>query len=361
MSGAGGLLHDEWFADHRTPLRSEEILALSPAMRAFLATRVRDGNLRPGSAQALVKALYNGAQLRLEYDSSRTRTAAEAFADRAGNCLSLVLMTGALAHALGLQVEYRSADVDPLWMRNGELLIGSGHVSVRLGPRWLASRWNQEEPPLNVDFLSPRDAAAIPSQAVTEREVLAMFMNNRAVEALAATQTDQAYAWSREALQLAPDFAAAYNTLGVVYLRRKAPEAAAATFRHALAIDSTNTRAMSNLATALERLGEVAAAAALRDRVTALEGEALFRDFSLGLAAMQQHDFAAARSLFAREVARADYNHEFHFWLAQADWQLGLQEEARRELERAGAVSTTVRDRERYAAKLAWLRAQQLQ
>jgi Tfp pilus assembly protein PilF len=46
-----------------------------------------------------------------------------------------------------------------------------------------------------------------------------MFMNNRAAEALARQQVDQAYWWVRAAIAQAPQFTAAYNTLGGVYLR----------------------------------------------------------------------------------------------------------------------------------------------
>jgi hypothetical protein len=40
----------------------------------------------------------------IEYDSTVTRTAAQTYAARAGNCLSLVIMTAAFAEELGLRV-----------------------------------------------------------------------------------------------------------------------------------------------------------------------------------------------------------------------------------------------------------------
>ena len=63
-----------------------------------------------------------------------------------------------------------------------------------------------------------------------------------------------------------------------------------------------------------------------------------------------------SRALFAKEVNRADYYHEFHFWLALASYQLGQYEEARAHLTRAMEASTSRNDRDLYAAKLAWLR-----
>ena len=72
---------------------------------------------------------------------------------------------------------------------------------------------------------------------------------------------------------------------------------------------------------------------------------------------MQQNDFRAAKTWFAKEVARADYNHEFHFWLGVAYFKLGDIERAQRQLLLALERSSARSDRDLYAAKLAWLRS----
>ena len=66
-----------------------------------------------------------------------TRNAAQAFDARAGNCLSLVVMTAALAKELGLQVEYNSAYTEETWSRNGALLLRSGHINITIGRRFV--------------------------------------------------------------------------------------------------------------------------------------------------------------------------------------------------------------------------------
>ena len=58
--------------------------------------------------QALFDALYQPDQLKLEYDAAMTRNAAQAFAVRSGNCLSLVIMTAAFAKEMGLDVRYQN-------------------------------------------------------------------------------------------------------------------------------------------------------------------------------------------------------------------------------------------------------------
>ena len=80
-----------------------------------------------------------------------------------------------------------------------------------------------------------------------------------------------------------------------------------------------------------------------------------FHFFQLGMAAVHRDDWRTARELFAREVARAETYHEFHFWLGVADWRLGDEAAARRHLALAIDNSQTRSQHDLYAAKLQWL------
>ena len=79
------------------------------------------------------------------------------------------------------------------------------------------------------------------------------------------------------------------------------------------------------------------------------------RSLACGLA--RREDWRTARELFAREVARADTYHEFHFWLGVADWRLGDEAAARRHLALAIDNSLTRGQHDLYAAKLVWLQS----
>ena len=81
---------------------------------------------------------------------------------------------------------------------------------------------------------------------------------------------------------------------------------------------------------------------------------------SAGQAALRNGDYATARDLFAREVARAPYYHEFHYWLAIAYARLGDAKQAREHLTLAMETSTTRGDHDLYAAKLERIRSVQL-
>jgi tetratricopeptide (TPR) repeat protein len=349
------VLADALFAPPREAIRTDDLFTVSPAMRSFLQTEIAHQLRRDGPQLALTNALQHRAQLKLEYDSGLTKTAAATFDARSGNCLSLVLMTAAFAKELGLPVTYQSVSIPETWSRTGALLIASGHVNITLSRRLVDVRAASDIPRLTIDFLPPEEITGFRTHEIDERTVVAMYANNRAAEALAAGQLDDAYAWAATNVRKDPGFAGAFNTLGVVYLRHGDLAEAARVFERVLAADPHDTRALANLAMVYERQGRDADAREARTRLAALEPYPPFYFFELGMAAVQRNDWRTARELFAREVARADTYHEFHFWLGVADWRLGDEAAARRHLALAIDNSVTRNQHDLYTAKLQWL------
>jgi len=349
------LLHDGRFKPSSAPISADEIFALSDSMRRYLRTEVVAHSRSLGAQDSLVQALYSRAQLKLDYDSSSTRTAAEAFDARTGNCLSLVVMTAAFAKELGLRVRYQSAYLEETWSRSGDLLVRAGHVNVTLGPK-LAERAATTSRDLTIDFLPPDQARRIRTNDVTEQTIVVMFMNNRAVEALMRGQLDDAYAWARAAVLHGPDFLSAYNTLGIIYVRHGDEDAAEIAFKAVIERDPSHTRALSNLAELYSRQGRIAEAAELQKALARLEPEPPFYFFNMGMAAMQRGDYEAARDLFVREGERAGYSTEVAYWLGIAYFRLGKNDLANRYLKQALENTASRGELDLYAAKLAKLK-----
>ena len=351
------LLDDRLFAAPSEQVDPQDVFAMSDAMRRYLRHPQIEAQMRKKGAQrGLLEALYTTGELRLEYDAKTTRNAARAFDERAGNCLSLVVMTAAFAKELGLQVRYQSAYLEETVSRSGSLVLRSGHVNITLDRPFANPRFSTNEA-LTVDFLPPEELKGLRTREIDEHTVVAMYMNNRAVEAVVAGRIDDAYAWAREAVRHDPNFLGSLNTLGVVYLRRAALEQANRVFAHVLGRDAENRTALANLANVYARQGRVEESMAVQRRLAKLEPEPPFHYFNLGLAAMKRQDYDTARRMFAREVARDDGYHEFHYWLGLADYELGNIEQARRHMARALESSTSIKQRHLYSAKLDWIQA----
>lgn len=334
------------------------VFALDDAMRHYVQTEVGREQRNKNPRVALYDALYDKSQLKLEYDAAKTRNASETFAARRGNCLSLVIMTAALAREMGLKVQYQEVLGEENWSRSGDMYFVAGHVNLVLGRRLIDNPNNYDAHSMMViDFLPSGDVSGYRTREISEATILAMYMNNRAAETMSEGRLAQAYWWARGAIVQDPSFSGAYNTLGVIQFRHGDLAQARRTLAHALARSPDNTVLLSNLAQALEASGMADEALPLRRRLLALQPQPPFHYFNLGKAAMQQGDYALAIRLFSREIARDPYYHEFHFWLAQAYARMGQLALAGKQLELAMDNSTTRSDQGLYAAKLQRLRA----
>ena len=119
------LLQDTLFQPAHPPLDAAAALTLSAPIRAWIDTDFRQRNAARDPLGWLLQAFQRDHPLGLRYDTGHTRTAAEAYAARAGNCLSLALLTGAVAREIGLPVHYQAVFVPDTWSRNGDLDVGS--------------------------------------------------------------------------------------------------------------------------------------------------------------------------------------------------------------------------------------------
>jgi len=358
-ANAHALLQDSLFpAPHEAAGAESEaarLFEMSEPMRRFAERVLRDPGSWRDRRQALIDALYLKDALQLAYDAEATRMAAEAFEARAGNCLSLVLMTAAFAKHLDVPVNYQQVLVDDEFSRAGDLYLVTGHVNVMLGrhgppPKGDDAQW------LTIDFLPQSELRGQRTVALDEPTVVAMFLNNRAAEALARGDSTAAYWRARAALQRDPLFAPAANTLGVIYQRHGHATLAEAALRYAIERESRNASAWANLARLLRAQGRDEEAKAAATRLAELEPHPPFHFFELGRAALQRGDAASARDLLLRELRLQPQQHEVHFWLAQAYAMLGEAKPAARHLKLAADHSPSRQARAIYSAKLERLR-----
>jgi Flp pilus assembly protein TadD len=352
------LFADARFAPPSEPIGAHDLFVLSPAMRTYLNSSAFTSRLRTkGLQHGLVDALYSKSDLKLEYESTTTRTASQTYAARMGNCLSLVIMTAAFAKELGMPVRFQSVDVDNTWSRTAGLYLSSSHINVSLGERPAeAPRGYHPQRVLVVDFIPRDEAVRLRTRELEEDDIVALFLNNRAAEALVQGRRDDAYWWARAAVLARPGVASTLNTLGVIYQRHGEAALAERAFQAALVREPENLSVLHNLQPVLVALGRPLEAAALAARIAAVDPTPPYHYFDLGTAALKDGRYDDAVTHFAREVRRAPYNDEFRFWLGVAHLQLGHVRDAREQITLAVDHSTRQDMREVYAAKLAYLR-----
>ena len=352
------LLNDGAFAAPARPVDVRGLFDLSPAMRQHVNSPQFQATLREnGAVMGLLHALYDRRELQLDYDATYTGTAAETYAARKGNCLSLVIMTAAFARELGMTVRYQDVKVEDSWNREGGLYLISSHVNLSLAPRAPRVDDHDSASMLTVDFVPSIGNGRHRVRYLNEGDIVALYMNNRAAEELVLGHQAEAYWWARAALLNRPALTLAYNTLAVVYERTGHKLLAEQVYRAALEREPDSLAVMQNLARLLVENGKPGEGAALAQRLARLYPAPPYHYFEKGMQAYRAGDFAGARALFAREVARAPYNDEFHLWLGLANFQLGEIKTAEKQLALARDNSVRSDTRERYSAKLAHLQS----
>jgi Flp pilus assembly protein TadD len=333
------LFADSRFANVARPPVEDDIFALSPAMRAFAQEHFAGSN-HMQLAQALQR------EIKLEYDTGATRAAADTFTARAGNCLSLVILTGAFARHLEIPFDYQSVYGHDSWSRAQGMAFLSGHVNINV---------RSASGGLTVDFVEATGARPASTHVIGEDTVRAMYLNNRAAEALVAGDR-AAYWWARAAIEAEPGYVAPVNTLAVIYLRSDAPRQAEAALRHVLEREPDNVIALTNMVRAYVRLGQHADAEAMRARLAAIEPYPPFYFLDQGLAAIERGEYDKARALLNKELRRMPFHDEVHFAMALADLREGEKDDASRHLSLAVKYSITRERRDIYSAKLSHLR-----
>ncbi|WP_076407417.1 lipopolysaccharide assembly protein LapB [Shewanella sp. UCD-KL12] len=287
-----------------------------------------------------------------EYQDNVTRTAAQTYGDRAGNCMSLVLLTAAIAREVGVDVEFQDIEVPPVWDKQGNFYLINGHVNLRLLPRSSTDTVFITKKAIQVDFMPERAVRAYRKIKVDKDTVLAMYYNNVAAESLVIGEYDKAYALLKLGIKQKANYVPALNTLAVLYRYKGLDDQAELLYKLALDMSADNMNALYNYAILLgsqDRLDEWA------EVHKVLELERInnpYYYFDMAQQAYFDREYQDALLWYKRAVDKADYRHEFYFGLSRAYWATGDERRAKKNMQKALSLTRDDDNKVRYQAKL---------
>ncbi|MCU0290959.1 MAG: tetratricopeptide repeat protein [Thermoanaerobaculaceae bacterium] len=327
-----------------TLVAEEEVLALTPEMRAFLDAHVDRKGGGKTKLHQLVSAMVEADSFGLEYDEI-TRTASQTFRDRRGNCLSFSNLFVAMARDVGLDVEFQEVDIPPDWTFDKDTFVLNRHINIFVG---LGSM-----PPRVVDFNIGDFKSTYDMWKVSDRRARAHFYNNIGVERMQAGDTAVALACFRKAIaDNDAGFSPAWTNLGTLYLRNGHPAHAEAAFLKALEASPTDLVAMSNLARLYERQGDRERAEAFQKRVTEHRRRNPYYRYKLALQAYRAQDYDSAIDHLKYAIGKRVNEDQFYYLLGLCYLRKGDQRAAGRWLARAEEVAATDALKRRYSSKI---------
>jgi Flp pilus assembly protein TadD len=319
-----------------------EVLAVSPAMQDFLRAHVSRKADRATRLRQLVDAIVSDKSFGLRYDE-KTRTAAETFDEKRGNCLSFSNLFVAMARQVSLPVDFQEVDTPPDWsLRDGAFVLNR-HINVVVD---LGRQGTQM-----VDFNMADFRTNYNRRPITDSRALAHHHNNLGVERMQAGDVAAALGNFRAAIERDPGFSPPWTNLGILYARRGYLDHALGAYLEALRSDGGDLVAMSNLANLYERRGDRERAALYRDRVSSHRAHNPYYRFQLAQAAFQGGDYDTAIGHLNYAVGRERNEDRFCYLLALSHAKKGNARAARRWLSRAQEVAATDVLKRRYASK----------
>jgi len=318
---------------HAVTLDAAALFRLDPP----LLQQLRDGEIASAHASRrnahLLELVFGSDMKAFAYAGGHSTVAADTWHNQRGDCLSLSIMTLALARALDLDAHVQEVRVPPTFDRRGSMEFLNAHVNVLLPndrPQRAMKRWL---PPgdIVVDF-EPQPGTRQRGTVLNDGAVLARFLNNRAAEHLAAGRDGPAYAHFKAAIQADPGYAAAYNNLAQLYLRHGLVGDAEALLRRALALNAESDLALAALHGLLVSQGRLVEAQAYEQRLHAQRERDPYYWLGLGIDHLQ-HD-RNRQAVRALEQAQQISNgfEEVHRHLAIAYWRTGQAHKARDQL-----------------------------
>jgi tetratricopeptide (TPR) repeat protein len=288
----------------------------------------------------------------LIYDES-TRTAAETFRKRRGNCLSFTNLFVAMARNLGIDASYQEMEIPPDWSLAGESFLLSKHVNVYLQLRHDESRI--------VDFNIYDFSTTYEHHVIPDRRARAHYYNNIGAESMLHGETPGALANFKASLREDPTFSPAWINLGILYRREAYPAYAEAAFMQALTVEPFSLVAMSNLASLYEDQGRTDLAQTYRDRVEVHRMRNPYYRLFLAREAFASGDYDTSIEHLKHAIREREGEPRFYSLLSLSYLMEGNRHEAQRWMEKAEQAAVKKKEREKYSHKLEWLMKQSAQ
>ncbi|QIR15550.1 tetratricopeptide repeat protein [Shewanella aestuarii] len=298
-------------------------------------------------------AQYIGAQQGgFEYRDHYTRNAQETALSRMGNCMSLVVLSAALADVFNIPVEFQDIDVEPVWDKRGGFYLVNGHVNLLFSPVAESNTYFVRGSKVLIDFLPERAIRGYSKKTVNKQTLTAMYYNNVAAEALVSQQLDLAYALVKKSIQLDPYYVSSINTLAVIYRRKGDDKKAEQAYRAALSVDSHDVTTLFNLALILGEQDRLEEWAEVHKILELARINNPFYYYDMAQHAYFEKQYQEALVWYKRAVEKADYRHEFYFGLSRAYWATGDQTLAKKNMEKALTLTGDLNNKRRYQSKL---------
>ncbi|NVK57954.1 MAG: hypothetical protein HWE26_20325 [Alteromonadaceae bacterium] len=335
-----------------TVIQPDDIFTLTQAQQNdFLSYFHAEQNQHMPAHQRLFK--YLSAQTEGFTYKGKTYTATEAYAKQQGNCLSLAILTTALAKAAAIDVSYQKMNSAPVYLKHDKVMSISSHVRTFIydpdfkpEPHTIVIR----KPRIAIDYFPAPDSTK--GNTVTAQDFVAMYYQNMAAEAIINADLDQAHTYIQQGLQVSPFNPESLNILAVILIKKARPEIAQNIYTYLYQTGIGTVTTLSNFALLKERAGDSDGAKLLLAEVDKIEDDNPYKWLDVAQRQFDKQHYSIALKYYRKAIKTAPYLAESYFGMARTLYLSGKPELALNYMRKATELAYVPEQEKRYSAKL---------
>lgn len=232
-----------------------------------------------------------------------TTPAHEVMRSGSANCVSLALLTKALADVAGIDVRFRATYREPVIDVRGDLLLQATHVRGYLGSHLAADPLHSSQ--LYIDYF--RGPLSYQGDFLSTDRFKATVYNNLAAEALLRGDLNQAFALIQTSLQHDNQFIPAINLMAVLLRRQQQPELAQQWYQYGLAVAPQHLALLHNYQVLAAQLGDQPLVQQLEQDLALADSDDPFELYIQAVQAEQAGREAQAISFYQRLQKKVPY------------------------------------------------------
>lgn len=249
----------------------------------------------------LVDAILQRDKLNISYTRVSNMPATEVFRSSNANCLSYTNLFIGMAREVNIHAVYVDVTEIEEIQEAGNIIVSNGHICAGI--------FHQNSFSL-VDFSPNPRRRYVRYRVIDDREAIANYYNNLGYELAYHNRDgtnlsrDADLRYFELATRIKPDFAKAFNNLGVAHARRGSFAAAEKMYRRALALQHDFSEAYANLGNLYYKWGKLDKAVFNYRKAIRFASDRTYYEYQLGMVEFTRQNYPEAIRHFERVLHR---------------------------------------------------------
>jgi len=332
----------------------KEIFSLPKAEQAKFLEKLNKLMQKGVRADTAISQYLDNLVSGFTYDGE-TLTARDSVSKRAGNCVSLAILTQAYANLAGIETSFREVSTTPVYKREQDLLLVSTHFNTKL----FAPVEETEEKDKNwieiirkgtvIDYFPQQNTFYLGN--ANYQSLISKFYANLATEALIKENFNLSYSLTSEAFKFTPHNPELINLLAILHRRVGDTTTAKELFEFALKYELVSSNLVASYRYLATQLGDIALEKKLETELEKV-AKTPFDYLQIAIKATNKKSYRKAKKILKVIIQHYPYLPEPHFELAKVYYLQNHHDLAKVALEEAIKMSDSQEKTGMYEAKL---------